>query len=130
MARFDQPVLKTDYRLPHYRRRLVPRLAYHFDLATLAENAYFNPAHAPPGAHAGTVRAAFVQFGDGELFADDVRALAEGMRRDGVDVRVDEVPGGIHADATIRRLLSGEKAQSWQHMLGAVREMGWTAHEM
>jgi hypothetical protein len=42
----------------------------------------FNVKPMLPGTPACTTCAGFVQFGDGELFPDDVRALAKGMRRE------------------------------------------------
>ncbi|KAH9834165.1 uncharacterized protein C8Q71DRAFT_725354 [Rhodofomes roseus] len=132
LARFDHPEIETDYRLPHYRKRVVPALARHFALERLHESLYFCPAlarpeqHAfahlltPDAAHNGTGTCGkvaggeeegedagpvevWVQFGDCELFADDMRRLVEAMRAEGVRVRSDEVWGGLHADAVIRR---------------------------
>jgi acetyl esterase/lipase len=125
MARFDHPVVETDFRLPFYRRLISPRLAYHFDLATMGQNPYINPAHAPPSAHTG-FPPCFVQYGDCEIFSDDVRALVDGLRRDGVTVEADEVYGGLHSDAAIKRVL-GYKKGSWRSLMQAVQHMGWTS---
>jgi acetyl esterase/lipase len=125
MARYEHPLVETDYRLPYYRRRLVPRLAYHFDLSTIEANPYFNPAHAPAGLHTGFPRM-FIQYGDCEIFSDDIRALVQGLQRDGINVEVDEIYGGIHAEGTIKRSF-GFKSDAWRQMLGAVKEMGWSA---
>jgi acetyl esterase/lipase len=124
MARFDHPVVETDFRLPHYRRRLTPRLAYHYPLDEIVDSPYFNPAHAPSGAHTG-LPATFLQFGSGEIFADDIRALADGMTKDGVKLEVDEISGGLHTEGNIKRAL-GKKAACWKRMMTAIREMGWS----
>lgn len=135
MARLDHPVVRTDYRLPYYRRRVAPALAHHFlpaappapdSLAALAGDAYFSPARAPPGAFAHLARVRVrVLWGDGELFADDVRALVAGMARDGVDVRADEVPGGLHCGGTMGRA-AGVRGRSWEGFVGAVGGLGWS----
>jgi acetyl esterase/lipase len=123
MARFDYPVVETDFRLPYYRRRLTPRLAYHFPLDEITNSPYFNPAHAPRGAFVGFPKT-FLQFGSGELFADDIRALARGMKRDDVSLSVDEIDGGLHTEANIKRA-AGIKAACWKRLMNAVQELGW-----
>jgi acetyl esterase/lipase len=124
MARFDHPPIETDYRLPYYRRRLTPRLAYHFPLDEIADSPYFNPAHALAGAHKG-FPPTVLQFGDCEIFADDVRALVAGMERDGIQVKVDEVYGGLHCEGNFKRAF-GKRSGCWKAMMDSVQEMGWT----
>ena len=52
----------------------------------------------------------WIQYSDCELFADDMRRLVLAMRADGVRVRSDEVWGGLHADAVVRRSVKLAKA--------------------
>jgi hypothetical protein len=156
LSRFDHPEIETDFRLPHYRQRLVPALAQHFPLDGLASSLYFSPSLAQPGAgafaHLRRVGVkVWVQYSDCELFADDVRALVVRMRAEEVDVKSDEVYGGLHADAVVRRALAlssvgatlravlGLKSKrtrsgmqnastddsSWGRFVNAVKAMGW-----
>ena len=52
----------------------------------------------------------WIQYSDCELFADDIRRLVQAMRVDDVRVRSDEVWGGLHADAVVRRSVKLAKA--------------------
>ena len=52
----------------------------------------------------------WIQYSDCELFADDMRRLVQAMRVDDVRVRSDEVWGGLHADAVVRRSVKLAKA--------------------
>ncbi|MDR1077106.1 MAG: alpha/beta hydrolase [Propionibacteriaceae bacterium] len=60
------------------------------------------PAHLPPYAAPGRravlagLPPAYLQVGDIELFAPEVEAYAEGLRRSGVTVRLDVTPGAPH----------------------------------
>ncbi|KAH9920958.1 Alpha/Beta hydrolase protein [Fomitopsis serialis] len=188
LSRFDHPEIETDYRLPYYRKHTVPALARHFDLEHLHESLYFSPALARPEQHAfahllpssspsspsegekvagGAEESddseskpvdVWVQYSDCELFADDMRRLVEAMRADGVHVRHDEVWGGLHADAIIKRSVKlagagvrreirrrvwpwGTKTAvqlekeieegdgSWARLVKVVKEMARTQHE-
>ncbi|TFK53784.1 alpha/beta-hydrolase [Heliocybe sulcata] len=129
LSRFDALPVRTDFRFPTYRKLIVPRQAYHFAPDTLASSPYFSPALAgqfeylsqPP--HKTKV---WIQYGDSELFADDIKKLVERMKEQGVDVREDAVYGGLHCDATIRRAF-GREEKSWVRFLEAVKDMGWEA---
>ena len=112
-------------------------LARHFDLEHLHESLYFCPALARPEQHAfAHLRPSashpptesskvaggaedreddrpvdvWIQYSDCELFADDIRRLVQAMRVDDVRVRSDEVWGGLHADAVVRRSVKLAKA--------------------
>lgn len=52
----------------------------------------------------------WIQYSDCELFADDMRRLVQAMRVDDVRVRCDEVWGGLHADAVVRRSVTLARA--------------------
>lgn len=137
MSRLDHPVIETDFRLPHYRRHIAPALAHHFlkhplspplSLHTIQDDVYLSPSLAPPGSFAFLKEAGikmWVQWGSGELFSDDVSKLVERMKEDGVQVGRDEVPGGLHCQATMA-LSIGSRGRAWNGIVRAVEEMGWS----
>ncbi|EPQ56872.1 alpha/beta-hydrolase [Gloeophyllum trabeum ATCC 11539] len=127
LSRFDARPLRTDFRFPGYRKAIVPLQAYHFPADSLASSPYFSPALAGQFQYLSEAphkTKVWIQYGDSELFADDIQKLVKRMKEQGVDVREDAVYGGLHCDATIRRAF-GKEEGSWVRFLEAVKEMGW-----
>ncbi|KDQ55618.1 hypothetical protein JAAARDRAFT_37022 [Jaapia argillacea MUCL 33604] len=137
LSRFDHPAVLTDFRHPRYRLYTVPNLAHHFysfppppDLPlslsqAISTSPYFSPSLSGTFTHlASSHSPIFIQYGDTELFADDVRKLVKRMKEQGVKVEEDEIWGGLHTDCTIRRAF-GKRGGSWGRLLVAVEKMGW-----
>ncbi|EIN14090.1 alpha/beta-hydrolase [Punctularia strigosozonata HHB-11173 SS5] len=143
--------IPTDWLSPYLNRMAYPSLSRHYPPDALRTNPYFSPAicgsfrylaqpqrarhiddrrdgqNSPgvstdsvAGHHSPAVRV-WIQYGDVELLAPDIRRLIERMREDGVPLEVDEVPGGCHLDSGIAFALR-ERGQesSWTRLLEAV----------
>ncbi|KZT22542.1 alpha/beta-hydrolase [Neolentinus lepideus HHB14362 ss-1] len=131
LSRFDAQPVRTDFRFPTYRKLIVPLQTYHFSSDALATSPYFSPSLAGQFAYLSQAphrTKVWIQYGDSELFADDIKKLIDRMKEQGVDVREDAIYGGLHCDATIRRAF-GRKEKSWVMFLEAVKDMGWQASD-
>ncbi|KAI0691512.1 Alpha/Beta hydrolase protein [Cytidiella melzeri] len=128
----------TDYLVPSLNQRAYPSMTRYFLPSAVQTSPYFSPAVCGSFAYlacaqkesrsehnGGSARAGlpvWIQYGSVENLRVDIESLVERMRKDGVDVDVSRVEGGVHLDAGIAFALGERgKESSWVELCEAVK---------